>query len=104
VWHWLGISSVQSGELQHHFYPFTNMTGLPRATHLFLRIIWFASVWVLWKEMNNRVFQNAVSNPSILIDKVKLNSFLWLKAKQVTFSYSYRDWWKHPLLCMGVHV
>ncbi|KEH18656.1 hypothetical protein MTR_8g027695 [Medicago truncatula] len=44
------------------------------------------------------------SNSSTLIEKVKLYSFLWLKSKQATFSYNYHDWWKHPLLCMGVHL
>ncbi|RHN55201.1 putative reverse transcriptase zinc-binding domain-containing protein [Medicago truncatula] len=59
----------------------------------YLRIIWFATVWVIWKEMNNRVFQNTVSTPFILIDKIKLHPFLWLKSKQVAFAYSYTDWW-----------
>jgi len=65
------------------------MAGLPRATRSFLKIIWFASVWAIWKERNNRVFQNTVSDSSILVEKVKLNSFLWLKSKQTTFSYSF---------------
>jgi hypothetical protein len=77
------------------------MAGLPRETHLFLRIIWFAIVWVLWKERNNHVFQNAVCSSSELLEKVKLNSFLWLKANQATFMYNYHDWWKHPITCMG---
>jgi len=34
------------------------------------------------KERNHRVFQNMTSNSSILIEKVKLNFFLWLKSKQ----------------------
>jgi len=54
--------------------------------------------------MNNRVFQNTVSTPVTLIEKVKLNSLLWLKSKQVPFSYSYHDWWKHLFLCIVVHV
>jgi len=44
VLHWLGISSILSGDIQHHFTQFTNMAGLLRVTHSFLRIIWFASV------------------------------------------------------------
>jgi len=58
VLHWLGISSVSSSDIRQHFIQFTTMAGLPRFTHSFLRVIWFASVWVLWKERNNRVFQN----------------------------------------------
>ena len=56
VWQWLGIFAVMPSDLRHHYYQFTNMAGLPRVTHLFRRIIWFASVWVLWKERNNCVF------------------------------------------------
>jgi len=44
VWLWLGISSVNPGDIRHHYHQFTNMAGLPRITHLFLRIIWFATV------------------------------------------------------------
>jgi hypothetical protein len=80
------------------------MAGMPRTTHLFLTVIWFATVWVIWKERNNHVFQNTISDPSMLVEKVKLNSFLWLKSKQVAFAYSYHDWWRHPLSCMGVFL
>jgi hypothetical protein len=75
VLHWLGISVVLGGELRHHFLQFIHMAGLPRFIHSHLRVILFASVWVIWKERNNRVFNNAVSAPSILLEKVKLNSF-----------------------------
>jgi len=92
VWSWLGIDFVLSGDLRHHFREFTNYAGLPRSTHLFFRIIWCASVWVLWKERNDRVFQNTASDFATLMAKVKLNSFLWLKSKQGLFSYNYHDW------------
>ncbi|XP_024642187.1 uncharacterized protein [Medicago truncatula] len=104
VWYWLGIDFVPSGDLRQHFIQFTKMAGLPRSTHLYFRIILFASVWVLWNERNDRVFQNTDSDLSTLLAKVKLNSFLWVKSKQGLFSYSYYDWWNHPLLCMGVHL
>ena len=87
-----------------HFIQFINMAGLPRSTHMFFKIIWFTSDLVIWKERNDHVFNNKASIPSILIEKVKLTSFLWLKSKQATFIYSYHDWWNQPLLCMGVHL
>jgi hypothetical protein len=104
VCRWLSISSVSPSDIRQHFIQFTSMAGMPRFTHTYLKLIWFASVWVLWKEMNYHVFQNTVSNPSVLVEQVKLNFFLWLKSKQVTFSYSYHDWWTNPLLCMRVHL
>jgi len=87
----LGISLVPSGDLHQHFIQFINMAGLPRCTHVFFKIIWFTSVWVIWKERNDRAFNNKAFIPSILIEKVKLTSFLWLKLKQATFIYSYHD-------------
>lgn len=100
---WLGISFVSPGDLHQHYTQFINMSGFPRFTHMFFRIIWFTSVWVLWKERNDRVFNNTTLVPSILIENVKLTSFSWLKSKQATFTYNYHDWWKQPLLCMGVY-
>jgi len=95
---------MMPSDIRHYYFQFTNMAGLPRVTHSFLRIIWFASALVLWKERNNCVFQNAVYSSAGMLEKVKLYSFLWLKAKQVTFNYSYHDWWKHPIPCMGAHL
>jgi len=56
VWNWLGILVVHAGELLHHFILFTMMAGMPISSRLYFRIIWFATVWVIWKEQNNRVF------------------------------------------------
>jgi len=50
------------------------------------------------------LFQNTTATSSTLLEKVKLHSFLWLKSKQTPLAYSYYDWWKHPLSCMGVFL
>ncbi|RHN49844.1 hypothetical protein MtrunA17_Chr6g0450981 [Medicago truncatula] len=73
------------------------MAELPRCTHSFLKAIWF------WKDRNNHIFENAALHPYVLIEKVELDSFLWVKAKQPSFMYCFYDWWKHPILCMDVH-
>ena len=93
VWRWLHISSVSPGNLRQYFIQFTSIAGLPRFSHTFMKVIWFASVWVIWKERNNRVFQNTVTILSVLVEQVKLISFLWLKSKQVNFAYKRgREW------------
>ena len=68
VWNWLGISYVHAGE-RHHFIQFTKMAGMPLFSQLYFKIIWFATVWVIWKERNNQVFQNTVSNPLTSLKK-----------------------------------
>ena len=67
------------------------MAGMPQSSHIFFKAVWLACVWVLSKDKNNCIFKNTASDPYVLIDKVKLNSFLWLKSKQVSFNYSYHD-------------
>jgi len=91
-------------DINHYYLQFTNMAGLPKGTHSFLRISWFASAWVLWKERNTCIFQNAVFSPASMLYKVKLYSFLWLKAGRANFNYCYHDWWQHPIPCMGPHL
>jgi len=103
VRNWLGISTVFPNEIRDHLHQFSYMAGLPRCTHSFLKGIWFACVWIIWKDRNDRIFNNADSNPYALFEKVKLHSFLWMKAKHHSFCYCYYDWWTRPLLYMGVH-
>ena len=47
VWFWLGIYDVSPGDLRNHFLQFTRMAGMPRTSHMFLKIIWCAVVWVI---------------------------------------------------------
>jgi len=86
---WLGLYLVPPHELCVHHLQFCYMAGLPRCTHSYLKGIWYACVWVIWKDRNDRLFQNVASHPSVFIGKIKLNSFLWVKAKQISFNYYY---------------
>jgi len=47
-------------------------------------------------------FHNKAQDLVKLLDNVKFMSFLWLKSRLLTYAFSYNDWWRHPLLCMGV--
>jgi len=78
------------------------MAGLPRYTHSFFKVIWHACVWSVWKERNNRIFKDKAEDLAQLLDRVKFVSFSWLKANRLTSTFSYNDWWRHPLICMSV--
>ena len=105
---------VQSLELVRYLFCYTCLYAtplystfqpdLPRSSYLFCRTIWFATVWVIWKEKNYYIFQNTASTFIALLEKIKLNSFFWIKFKQTSFCYSYTEWWKHPLLFMDVQI
>ncbi|XP_024640546.1 uncharacterized protein [Medicago truncatula] len=100
--HWLGFSFVPPGSIKDHYIQFTHLAGLPRSTYVFLKVIWLACVWAIWKERNNRVFNDTVIDPLHIVEKVKLNSFLWLSSNIEPIAFGFYDWWRHPLFCMGV--
>lgn len=37
-----------------------------------------------------------------MLDKVKLQSFLWLNAKIPSIAIVFHDWWRNPLACMSI--
>ena len=102
IYQWLGISFVAPTSVGDHLHQFCHLAGFPRAIHSFLTIIWMTIVWVIWKERNNMIFNQKINTLDHLLDNVKFISFSWLKTYKPTYAFSYHDWWRHPLLCMGV--
>ena len=80
VLQWLRLSFVVPGGFRDHFTHFGHIAGLPRSSYPFLQLIWMVCVWVIWKEQNNKVFHQKITDSQTLADKVKLLSFQWLKA------------------------
>ncbi|XP_024630668.1 uncharacterized protein [Medicago truncatula] len=100
--HRLGFSFVPPGSNKDHYYQFIHLAGLPRSTHLYLKVIWLACVWAIWKVRNNRVFTDTVIDHFHIVEKVKLNSFLRLSSNFEPIAFDFHDRWRHPLFCMGV--
>jgi len=83
-----------------HFNQFDFGGGGPRMRHSLLSVIWYATVWEIWKERNNRIFKGKECSILRLVDKIKLLSFSWLKEK-FQFSLNYHGWWLSPLAMLG---
>jgi len=46
---------LSTTKLAHHVQ-FCHMAGLLACTHSYLKGIWYACVWVIWKDRNDRIF------------------------------------------------
>jgi hypothetical protein len=66
-----------------------------------LQLIWLTCVWVMWNERNHRLFWNAASPVTHLLEKVKIFSFRWLKTIDVTLASNYYTWWSNLLFCLS---
>jgi len=102
VRHWLGIIGVDSNVIADHFIQFVHLTGGGKVKQSFLQLIWLLSVWVLWNEHNNRLFNNVVTPIPRLLEKVKYMSLAWMKAKKVVFRFGTDRWCSSPFQCLGI--
>ena len=69
------MSGVDHYRLRDHFVQFTNCLGASRARRSFLQLLWLLSVWLVWNECNNRLFDNSHTPNVELIEKVKFHSY-----------------------------
>lgn len=99
---WIGVSTAEPNCLSAHFIQFTFAAGSSRAKRSLLQLIWLATVWVLWSERNNRLFNNQEKSIDQLFDSVKSHTLWWLKAAKAPFVFGYQCWWSSPLVCLGI--
>jgi len=94
---WLGFVLVTPLNISNHLAQFGFFGGFSKRKKHIIRLIWFSSPWVLWKERNARIFKNSNNTIHHLLDNIKAQSFGWLKAKHKKLSFDYHSWWVNPL-------
>lgn len=57
-----------------------------------IRLVWFSSPWVLWKESNAKSFKNSQNTIHHLLDNIKAQSNSWLKTKHKNLAFNYDLW------------
>jgi len=92
IWSWIGIATTEPLSLSDHFYQFVYSAGASRTIRSFMQLIWLCCVWVLWNERNSRVFKNMDHTVHQLVEKVKLQSFWWMKATNLSIRYNFHMW------------
>jgi len=60
-----------------------------QSIHLVFNSICLSCAWVIWNERNVRVFRQNGSSIQQLLDKIKIQSFWWLKAKRHNLAFTY---------------
>ncbi|CAJ2658361.1 unnamed protein product [Trifolium pratense] len=99
---WVDISPVVATSLRDHFAQFTASAGVSRARRSFMQLLWLVCAWVIWTERNHRLFKGSTDTHHLLLDKIKLFSFRWLRMTSITLALNYHSWLSSPLLCLGL--
>ena len=102
IYRWLGVSAVAPSQVLAHFTQFSVSGGIGNKRRSITQVIWFATVWEIWKERNNRLFNDKQSTVTQVVDKIKSLTFRWLKAKYVTLPFNYHGWWLSPFTMLGI--
>ena len=88
--------------MSDHFNQFNFGGGNEKRWRSNLQVIWFATVWKIWKERNNKLFKGKECSITHVVDKIKSLAFMWLKAKFASFPFNYHDWWLSLFTMFGI--
>ena len=81
ILYWIGLSTAVPLNVSDHFTQFCFDGGKSQVQHTILIVIWFANVWEIWKERNNKIFNDKECSIMQIVDKMKSLSYSWLKEK-----------------------
>jgi len=95
---WVGIASAEPLCLLEHFYQFVYSVGGSSIIRSFMQLIWLCCVWVLWNKRNSRVFKDTDHTVHQLVEKVKLHSFWWMKANNISIRHNFHMLWSSPFV------
>jgi hypothetical protein len=105
VWNYIyrriGISMVTPCYVADHFNQFTYVGGGAKARRSIIQMLWFSTVWKIWKERNNRIFKAKECSLLQVVDKIKAISYAWLKAKFASLRLNFHGWWLSPFTMLG---
>lgn len=61
--------------------------------------IWLTTIWTIWIERNNTIFQRKNTDVEQALDLIKLRSWFWAKASRGDFHALLSEWYLDPLQC-----
>ena len=57
----------------------------------------FTSLWTIWTERNDRIFQGKRRRATEVFESIKMTSYFWFKNRSNVKSLEWNDWCKYPL-------
>jgi hypothetical protein len=86
VRNWLCVYSADHYTIVDHFYQFGTLYGGAKTRCSLMHLFWFATVWVIWKERNNRIFCDKENHPLQLLEKNQIIVLLVVQSSCFSFS------------------
>ena len=100
VLNWLGINFITPHNLFMHFACWSGEVSSRRGRKAFW-LIWHASIWIIWKERNARIFKNQVKNFDEVVEEIKAVSWYWSLSRLRIASCLFYEWCWNPRECLN---
>ncbi|GAU48354.1 hypothetical protein TSUD_267790 [Trifolium subterraneum] len=101
---WLRFESVFHGNIGFHSYQFRGFGGVSKCYRIAFTIIWISVLYIIWKDRNKRIFTPGADTLETMAEKVKSQTYWWLKLCYVLFDFDYSQWRQNPLACFHALV
>jgi len=96
---WIGIFGVQNKDIGSHFANF-HLVHMSEKQNQVWKEVWAAILRCIWEHRNNVIFRQGVPDSEEIFQVAQLLSWLWLKHREGSFSYSFSDWHLNPNECL----
>lgn len=73
--------------LRDHLLQFGGLGGFSKSFRLPFNIIWISVLYTIWKDMNERIFNQKIDILTSLLEKVKSHLYRLLKVCYVLFDF-----------------
>ena len=97
---WLGINFITPPNLFTHFACWSE-EAKPRRLQKGFWLVWHATLWMIWKERNARIFNNQAKEFDEVVDDVKTVSWFWALSRLRIASCLFYEWCWNPRECLN---
>jgi hypothetical protein len=99
VLNWLGINFITPQSLLVHFACWSGEVNSRYLRKAFW-LNWHASIWMIWKERNARIFKNHFKNFDEVVEDIKAVSWCWSLSRLRIASCLFYEWCWNPRECI----
>jgi hypothetical protein len=98
VFRWLGLVILPL----NLFFLFDCLSGAALNKKLWkgFWLIWHASIWLTWRDRNEVIFANGISDPKEVVNEIKVMSWRWGLGRIKSFYYFFYEWCWDPGSCL----
>lgn len=95
VFDWLGINFITPQDLFTHFACWSD-EAKPRRIRKACWLVWNATIWMIWKERNARIFKFQTKHFDEVVDEIKAVAWFWALSRLRIVSCLFYEWCWNP--------